>query len=204
MNDYIDRSLSYYDYIDLIKTLLSNGKTTGPVQSKEKAVFTALNLRRMQRLGKTITISGELSRIVGKLDRPMIWLTMTEAWCGDAAQNIPLIEKIAAGSDKIQTRYILRDENPELMDRFLTDGNRSIPKLIMLDAIELRVLGTWGPRPKAARNYFAKLKANGLDKSEIMERLQGWYNADKGRSLLAEFTTLMSELKGVVAASAVA
>lgn len=204
MKKYIDRSLSFDDYIDLIKKLLSDGKTTGPVQSQAKTAFTKLNLRRMERLGKTTTIDGELIKIVGNIDRPMIWLTITEAWCGDAAQNIPLIEKIAAGSDKIRTRYILRDANAELMDRFLSDGNRSIPKLIVLDAIDLSVLETWGPRPEAAQTYFAELKAGGLDRAEMMERVQVWYNADKGRSLFAEFTALMRELKGLRAVTAAA
>ena len=59
-----------------------------------------------------------------------IWLILTEAWCGDAAQNIPTIEKIARENDRIKTLYLLRDENLELMDKYLTGGARAIPKLI--------------------------------------------------------------------------
>ena len=60
----------------------------------------------------------------------MIWLIITEGWCGDAAQCIPTIEKIAAESKNIETHYVLRDENLDLIDEYLTNNARSIPKLI--------------------------------------------------------------------------
>lgn len=123
----------------------------------------------------------------------MIWLVITEAWCGDAAQNIPPIEKIANLNDRIETRYILRDENTELMDQFLTSGSRSIPKLIALDADTLDVLGTWGARPEAAQKLYYELKEKGAEKAAIMEHLQRWYNADRTLSLQNEFVNLLAE-----------
>lgn len=195
MKNYIDRSMSYSEYLSLIDSLLAEGKTTGPIQSEEKTTFTGLNRQRMQRLGKTIELDSDAVSIAGSVDRPMIWLIITEAWCGDAAQNLPVIEKFAAESDNIQTRYILRDENLELMDRFLTDGARSIPKLIVLDASDLAVIGTWGPRPLAAREYFAEMKASGLEKSIISEKLQRWYNADKGHAVMKELSELIITLQ---------
>ena len=119
-----------------------------------------------------------------------IWLIITEGWCGDAAQNIPVIEKIAAACSGIETRYILRDENPELMDKVLTNGARSIPKLIAIDRKTENILGTWGPRPEAAQKLFAEQKSNGVEKSAILENIQRWYLADRGRSLQHEIAEL--------------
>ncbi len=121
----------------------------------------------------------------------MIWLIITEGWCGDAAQSIPVIERIAAAAENIETRYVLRDENLGLMDAYLTNGARSIPKLIALDAETLAELGTWGPRPRAAMDYFLEMKSIGLDKSEMMEKLQRWYNEDRNQAIQNEFQQLL-------------
>lgn len=130
------------------------------------------------------------------LDRKLTWLTLTEGWCGDAAQNIPIIEKIAALSDNIETRYRLRDENLDLMDEHLTGGARSILKLIAFDPATFEVAGTWGARPKAAQELFLEMKERGLEKALISENMQRWYNADKGLSVQAEFEKLLGEWNG--------
>ena len=202
MIEYLDKSLTYADYIRLIDRLLDEGKTTGPIQSDAMLNYARLNRRRMQRLDKTAELNDCVRSAAKLLDRKMIWLTITEGWCGDAAQNIPFIEKIASESGNIQTRYILRDENLELIDRFLTGGARSIPKLIALDADTLEVLWTWGARPAAAHRYFLEMKGSGLEKSEISENLQRWYNEDKGRSLQDEFELLIGGAKPLMAMAA--
>ena len=150
----------------------------------------------MKRLSKTVEIEKRIAAAVRSSQRPMTWLVITEAWCGDAAQNIPIIERIAAESGIIETRYILRDENPELIDRFLTYGARSIPKLISLDAETLEVLGEWGARPEIAQKLFFEMSERGVEKAAIMEALQRWYNEDEGRSLQNEFAELISSWSG--------
>jgi hypothetical protein len=202
MKQYLDKAISYDEYRDLIERLVGEGKTTGPKQSESLANFTRLNLQRMNRLGKTIEAEGETRLAVRATKRSQIWLIITEAWCGDAAQNVPIIEKIASESDIIQTRYILRDEDPELIDRFLTNGARSIPKLIALGADSYEVLWTWGARPKAAQDLFIELRENGVEKAALMEHLQRWYNEDRGRSIQSEFVTLLGGRADVLAAAA--
>lgn len=202
MKKYIDRSISYTEYLALIDGLLADGKTTGPNQSESLFSYARLNRQRMWRLEKTIVLEPETAMMAAANDRKMIWLIVTEGWCGDAAQNIPVIEKIAAESAKIETRYILRDENPDLIDGFLTNGARAIPKLIALDADTLEVLGTWGARPLKAQQLFQELKDQGMEKSEIMERLQRWYNDDRARSLQAEFVDLIGAWEGILSVKA--
>ena len=193
MKKYIEQSMTFAEYIKLIDDLLLDGKTTGPNQSDAMFNYGKLNRQRMHRLEKTIRLNDSIVEKVRKVKRRMIWLIITEGWCGDAAQNIPTIEKIAAESENIKTRYILRDENLELMDNYLTNNARSIPKLIALDADNLEVIGTWGPRPQVSMDYFHELKNQGLEKPEIMEKIQRWYLADKEHSIQTEFENLLDQ-----------
>jgi len=193
MQNYIEKSMTYPEYLKLIDDLLAEGKTTGENQSEAMFNYGKLNRQRMKRLEKTIELNESLKEKVRNINRKMIWLIMTEGWCGDAAQNIPIIEKIASETPNIETRYILRDENFELMDAYLTNSARSIPKLIALDAETLEEIGVWGPRPETAMDYFYEMKAQGLEKPQMMENLQRWYNQDKEQSLQAEFQTLLSK-----------
>lgn len=192
MKKYLDRSMSFSDYVSLIDGLLAEGKTTGPNQSEAMVGYGRINRQRMSRLDKTVALDNEVRDTVAANRRDQIWLILTEGWCGDAAQNVPVIEKVAAASELIETRYILRDENLELMDQYLTDGARSIPKLIALDAATLNVIFTWGSRPAGAQALFKQRKAEGVDKPQILEELQRWYNADHGHSVQRELATLVS------------
>ena len=203
MKEYLERSMTFSEYIDLFDRLIEEGKTTGPVQTEAKVEFTKLNRHRMNRLEKTTVLGEGIKAAAAGLNRKLTWLIITEGWCGDAAQNVPAIEKIAAESDNIETRYILRDENLELLDRYLTNGARSIPKLIAIDTASGEVLGIWGSRPKAAQDAFEEMKAKGVEKDIILEQMQRWYNADKSMSLQVEFEGLITEWgKGRLAAAA--
>ncbi len=185
--------MTFAEYIKLIDDLLADGKTTGENQSEAMTGYAILNRQRMKRLDKTIELGESVKSAARDLSRKMTWLIITEGWCGDAAQNVPVIEKIAAESDKIETRYILRDENLDLTDQYLTDGARSIPKLIAIDVETDEVLGTWGARPAAAQSLFATMKSGGTAKSVILEEMQRWYNADKTASIQSEFEELLKE-----------
>jgi hypothetical protein len=193
MKNYVEKSMTFAEYIKLIDDLLLDGKTTGPNQSEAMFNYGKLNRQRMHRLEKTVKLNESLKEKARNVDQKWIWLIITEGWCGDAAQNIPVIEKIAAENPNIETRYILRDENPELMDAYLTNNARSIPKLICLDAETLQEIGTWGPRPQAAMDYFYELKKLGLEKPLMMENVQRWYLSDKEQSIQNEFETLLDK-----------
>jgi hypothetical protein len=196
MNEYIEKSMTFDEYLKLIDDLLAEGKTTGPNQSETMFNYGKLNRQRMSRLDKTVVLNDSLKEKARNNQRPMIWLIITEGWCGDAAQNIPIIEKIARGGSNIETRYVLRDENLSLMDAYLTEGARSIPKLIALDTETLEELGTWGARPAAAQKLFGEMKAQNLAKPLMMENLQRWYLADKNQSIQKEFEELLEQWAG--------
>lgn len=186
--------MTFAEYVSLIDKLLLENKTTGENQSEEMFHYGKMNRQRMKRLEKTTVLQESLKTKIRKLTKPQLWLILTEGWCGDAAQSLPVLEKIAAENPLIQTRYVLRDENLKLMDQYLTNNARSIPKLIILDAETFEELATWGPRPQNAMDYFNELKHQGVEKLEIMEGLQRWYLADKTVSIQQEFEEIFNKL----------
>ncbi len=190
MKQYLERSLSYQEYNALVDAALARGETTGPNQSELFYNFTKLNRARMERLDKTVQLTEAAAKAAADISRPVIFLTLTEGWCGDAAQNIPVIEKFAAAGANITTRYLLRDENLELMDRYLTDGGRAIPKVIILDAETLEEIASWGSRPVPAQQLYIELRDSGMEKMAIAEQLQRWYQNDHTMSLQRELVDL--------------
>jgi len=155
-HELINKAYTYEAYLETVKTLFEEGKTTGPKQSEELTYYTGLNIRRMTRLNKTIKITEELKSMIAGIDRDQLWLVISEGWCGDAAHGLPLMEKLAALNDHIQFRIIMRDENLDVMDAYLTNGSRSIPKLIMMQAENLEEFARWGPRPQALQEIVDK------------------------------------------------
>ncbi|MFQ3306533.1 MAG: hypothetical protein ACI9JT_000517 [Polaribacter sp.] len=188
------KTISYKDYRALIDNLLAQGKATGPEQSEDLTNYSMLNDKRMKRLDKTIKISEETVHEFQKVTQPQTWLVLTEGWCGDAAQNLPVLNKIASISENIDLKIVLRDENLDLMDLFLTNGGRGIPKLIALDK-DNNVIDSWGPRPNTAAKMVADYKEkNGALDPEFKKNLQVWYNQDKGKSVQEDFVNLVSKL----------
>ncbi|PRY13652.1 thioredoxin-like protein [Pontibacter ummariensis] len=192
-SEHLEKAISYAQYRDLIDNLLAAGKTTGTDHSDAMVEYTRMNTHRMRRVEKVTVLDDELVQLLLSVQTKMIWVVLTEAWCGDAAQSLPAIVKMADASPLIDVKLLLRDENPELMDQFLTNGGRSIPKLIALDAETLKVLGTWGPRPEPAQQLFTELKAQNVPYTEFVEKLHGWYAKNKSRSLQQEFKPLIAE-----------
>lgn len=187
----VEGAYTYSDYMHLMETVVQQNRTTGPKQSEELNHYTRLNLARMQRLNKKSVIQDSLREAVDQLDFGQTWYILTEAWCGDAAQNIPTIVAATLSNPLIKVRLLLRDENPALMDAYLTNGGRSIPKLIAVDG-NFNELFTWGPRPAGAQALLKEYKANPVKPySEFAEDIQRWYIADKTESLQNELQALL-------------
>lgn len=188
----LQKAISYSSYRNLISDLIASGKSSGPIQSEALLNYSMLNDRRMTRLDKTIQLSQETLLIVKKIDKPITWLVLSEGWCGDAAQTLPVINKIANESDLITLKIIFRDEHEELMNFFLTNGGKSIPKLLVLNS-ENEVLNTWGPRPDKATKMVKDYKnKNGQLDATFKQELQVWYNKDKGVNIQENMVGLLT------------
>lgn len=200
MKEIIENSLktakSYEAYKSMVLELLQQGKATGPVQNENLLNFTKLNNQRMKRLDKQTRLSDEARGIAGKVDKDFTWLVLTEGWCGDAAQTLPVINKFAEANKKIDLKLVLRDENEDLMNNFLTNGSKSIPKLIVIDNETKEVVKSWGPRSAEAAKLMSDYKAkHGKIDAKVKEDLQIWYNNNKGKAIEKELVELLQEIK---------
>lgn len=187
-------SLSYAEYRKLASDLVAQGKPTGHDLSEALAHYAELNETRMNRLEKTITLTDAVIQTLQNSSKNAIWLVLAESWCGDAAQILPVLNKMSEASNSIQLNIVLRDDHDALMQLFLTNGAKSIPKLIILDAQTLNVLADWGPRPLGAKQLIEEYKATHgvVDETGKIE-LQKWYLHDKGISIQQEILEIMSQ-----------
>ncbi len=176
--------MNYTAYRELMESLVSQKKSTGTDQSEARVNFTSLNHQRMKRLDKKAMVSEEASEIIKANTTPMKWVVLAESWCGDAAQILPYINKIAALNDNITLEILLRDENLDVMDKHLTNGGRAIPKLVAFDANN-DVISEFGPRPNEATQMVVDYKAkHGAVTDELKKDLQVWYTKNKGKAIV--------------------
>ncbi|WP_306349796.1 thioredoxin family protein [Flavobacterium sp. '19STA2R22 D10 B1'] len=189
------QSYSYKEYRSVVAALLVEGKSTGHQQSEDLTQYSLLNETRMNRLEKTMVITPENQQKLQALKGDYIWLVISEGWCGDAAQLLPIFHKMVEYSEAIELKIVLRDDNELLMNQFLTNGGKSIPKLIIVERESLKVLADWGPRPQGATDLIKNYKAEfGVIDETAKINLQKWYLADKGISTQNELITLMQQL----------
>ncbi len=183
----IDKSYTYEDYVKLIDNLLSGIKIQGYNLSDEYSRYIRINIQRMIRVEKTFNIKEELKKELEELNTNFIWVVITEPWCGDAANIVPVLAKISEYNEKITCRFILRDLNPEIMDKYLTDGKRAIPKLICLEANTYNELGIWGPRPKKLQEKILMIKSqSNYNTDELHKEIQKWYFEDNTKEIQKE------------------
>lgn len=197
----ISNAYNYTSYRELINQLVAENKTSGEKQTPGRISFTALNVHRMNRLDKTTMLLPALQQKLNEITCNQTWLVLSEAWCGDSAQIVPVVEKIAMAShEKIELKILFRDENPLVMDCVLTNETRSVPKLIALDAETLQMLGTWGPRPAPAQQIMLHWKSNQdtISWDDFEKELHTWYAHDKSQTMQAEFISIIEEWEKVL------
>jgi hypothetical protein len=188
-------SFTYPEYRAHIAQLLTEGKATGHEQNADFVHYSELNQARMHRLDKTIQVLPEVVATFSKLAKKHIWLLLSEGWCGDAANCIPVLHKIAEGTSLIDMKIILRDDNDAVMQHFLTNGARAIPKLVIIDAETLAVIADWGPRPEPAKNLILDYKAtHGIVDETAKIELQKWYLQDKGIAIQNEILKIYGQI----------
>ena len=196
MEDLIKKGLqtgfSYSEYRALVADLAEKGTSTGPEQSEALTQYTQLNNSRMRRWDKTLKFSDEAVARIKSVDKKISWLVLSESWCGDASPALPVMNKITEINPNISLSIILRDENLEIMDQFLTNGGRSIPKLIAVEEGNGAVVATWGPRSAKATKMVVDYKTErGKLTPEFKQELQMFYNKDKGQSILEDVLKLL-------------
>jgi hypothetical protein len=186
----LDEGMSYIEYFRSIENFVSNQTTSGQDVTPERIEITKLNLHRMKRLNDV-----KLEKNSITLSSPIAAVIITEAWCGDSAQNIPWIEHFFSScTPSITSYYVYRDDNPELMNQFLTNGSRSIPKCIFFNKENGQVLGTWGPRPEEIKNWLAKLRLENpeMPKHDWEIELHKYYTKNNGAAITSDLKEVIS------------
>ena len=187
----INKAVSYSTYRTLVKGLLVEGKSTGKNQSDELTNYSMLNDKRMDRLDKTMKLTVATQESLALLRSNFTFLVIAEGWCGDAAQILPVLNKIAEGSGKIDLKIVCRDENDELMNQYLTNGGKAIPKVIIVNESH-NVINSWGPRPSTATQMVLDYKNTfGALDAEFKKDLQIWYNKDKGSNIQKDILSVL-------------
>lgn len=198
--DLVASALTYEQYVRLSADRLAQELSTADdpyYNTPEILGYVKLNQHRMSRLEKQVAITPELRLAVAQVPEPWTWLVLTESWCGDAAQIVPVLHRIAEESPTITLRLLLRDQHPDLMSAYLTNGGRSIPKLVCLRTRDLssptvREMGTWGPRPAELQTLMNNWRTEKLTLAEAVERAQRWYNDDRTQAVQRELLTLVA------------
>lgn len=186
----LKKFFTYSQYRELVTDSLK--QSTSVVEGVDVLPYIKMNDQRMKRLDKTIQITDENIAFLKQLNSKVLWIVLSEGWCGDAAQALPVLNKMAELSDLIELKVVLRDENLDLMNNFLTNGGKSIPKLLFVNPETYEVLADWGPRPTEAVQLMVDLKAkHGSITDEVKEELQKWYNNDKGVSTQNEIVQIL-------------
>jgi hypothetical protein len=186
--------MNFQEYLALFEQILANSNPSEPYNDPEYLEYTKLNFSRTKRWLKNGGLNKEAITAIKGISTPQTWIIITEPWCGDAAHSVPFIEMLASENKLIKTVYELRDSEPFRINNYLTNGGKSIPKLIIQDE-EGSDLATWGPRPEECQAFFQKFVDDKADFNKMKEALQVWYNQDKGNGIQQELTRLIqSEL----------
>ncbi|NGM60781.1 thioredoxin family protein [Sphingobacterium sp. SGG-5] len=185
--------MNFEEYVAYFEAVLAEPEKYPLYADPEYLNYTKLNWSRMNRWLKRFEVNAEIKTQIAAVTEPQQWILITEPWCGDAAHSVPQILKIAELNPNIRLEIQLRDSEPYLINDYLTNGGKSIPKLIIRNKAG-EDLFTWGPRPQPAQALYQKMQEEQRTFEEIKEALQRWYNDDKGAELQQEFLTFLRSL----------
>jgi hypothetical protein len=185
--------MDFIAYQKIFQKILNTPNPPVPYQDPDFLNYVKLNWSRQQRWLKTGILNEELASIIESIRGKQYWTIITEPWCGDAAHIMPFLHRLSELNPLIKIDYQLRDTEPFLIERYLTNGTKSIPKLIIADNNH-NDLAVWGPRPAGCQALYMQLLKYHVEMEQKKIALQQWYNADKGVSLQQELIAMLSPI----------
>lgn len=195
LKQYWNKGISFTNYFELAERQVEEGRTSGENQEASLVAYSKMNFQRMKKWVKTGKISEELASCIASSTQKVNFLVITETWCGDAAQNIPFLAKMVALNPLWDMKLVFRDENEALINQYLTNGGKSIPKVIVLDE-NFEEMFNWGPRPALAQQLVMDYKNKPEPKEEyavFAESLHLWYAKNRGQALQEEWGQILKE-----------
>ena len=183
--------MNWETYVKEFDTILKSENPSSPYDDADYLDYTKLNNARLKRWLKTAVLSDETKSTLDAIKEPQEWVLITEPWCGDAAHIAPIVYLMSNLNNHIKLTIQLRDTNSEI-DKYLTNGGKSIPILIVRDKSGKDIFH-WGPRPKNAQELFNALKEKNASFEEQKEAVQVFYNNDKAVSIQSEIVAKIRE-----------
>jgi hypothetical protein len=182
--------MNFQSYLSYFESIINSPAPLAPYDNPDYFNYAKLNWSRMNRWLKTGVLSEEIKQVAAGIKTPQTWIVITEPWCGDAAHIVPFLHLIAQQNPLISVDYELRDSEPFRINTYLTNGGKSIPKLIVRNESG-EDLVTWGPRPADCQIIYDQLKVDNADFETIKIELQKWYNKNEGKEIFEELATLL-------------
>ena len=190
----IQKGINYQDYRTLVGNLILENKTTGTKQTPELVEFTKLNEQRSNRNEKQFVLNQDLAHLFDNKVFNEYWVVFVEAWCGDCAQNLPAIQAIAETAPGVELKIVIKSDNSDEMQKYLTNGAEAIPKLVRIQKDSLEDLGTWGARPVNAQIIAEHWKKNKetIAKEDFEKELHLWYAKNRSKDIQKEFWEMLT------------
>lgn len=185
--------MTWNEYLEYFKEIVDGNERQPPYDNEEYYQYTKLNKSRNNRWLKQSPLTEATTQFMKDgIKAKQNWIVITEPWCGDAAHIVPVLYLMSELNDNIQFSIQLRDKDSEI-EKYLTNGTRSIPILIVRDAND-NDLFHWGPRSKEGTELFNELKEKNADFEAQKIALQDFYNKDKGKGVQDEVVELLKGL----------
>lgn len=182
--------MTFSEYLTYFEEVLEEPESHEPYQNENYYQYAKMNWARMSRWLKRFEPSNDIKRLISSITEEQHWIVITEPWCGDAAHSVAQLYQIVKDNPNIDFDIQLRDSEPFLIEDYLTNGGKSIPKLIIRNDVG-HDKAIWGPRPEKLQAIFEQMKAENKEFEEIKETLQKWYNEDKGEEIQKELLALL-------------
>lgn len=192
----LEQAIDWDTYFKLMKDMVASTNPPGLYADPKMQRYTESNLQRTNLVLDKMVLNQKLYNALSDLQEEWVWLVISEPWCGDASWGMTALHLIASATDKIELKILLRDEYPQIIAAYQTNGGNAIPKLVCLRKHDMAELGTWGPRPQILQHMVNAMKADpSIDFKENVRRLHAWYEEDMTGSIQDEILDLVREWK---------
>ncbi len=189
----INNLLSLEDYHKFFEKVSNQKGTEAPYDDEGFLLYTIANFKRSNKIRTKVNLDKKLYNELNSGTDTWTWVLITEPWCGDASFTQPIIEAVCLAGD-IDLKIALRDKEKTMMNAYLTDGGKSIPKLVVLNEHLIEIF-QWGPRPQELQAKIKNLLNNNGSYDEKLKLAHQWYRKYGSEALQLELLELIKKNK---------
>lgn len=117
------------------------------------------NRQGWDRVYGNVSLTEDQLSLLRGFRRQMHVVVMAGTWCGDCVDQVPIFERFADATDKIQMHYYDRDAHPDLQEELSCCGAARVPAVLFLSE-DATPLGRYGDRTLAKYRNMASRVPN--------------------------------------------